>query len=117
MCEPDVTLAAPCQVVSIGSNGDASFESDIHKFAPHCKIDTWDGTLVGHRSRLRRALPSYVNFRPRNMDSESWRAYAQHAKAAPVHVNILKVDCEGEWPPPSSRETRAASLCPSPPDS
>lgn len=95
LCEPKRTLAHPCRVVSIGSNGDASFETQIHALSPHCSIDTWDGTLFGARKKLRYALPAFINFHAQNMDNDTWKAYARPPGEAPMTVNILKIDCEG----------------------
>jgi hypothetical protein len=93
LCAPNATLAshAPCRVVSIGSNGDASFEKAVHRLAPHCTIDTWDGTLTGSRLRLRKGLPRFISFHASNMDDATWQFYAGRVP----HVNVLKIDCEG----------------------
>ena len=61
LCAPAKLLAqssSECHVLSVGSNGDATFEESIHAIAPSCRIDTFDGTLDdAKRSRL----PSFVS--------------------------------------------------------
>ena len=74
----------PCLVVSVGSNGDFSFENGLHQLNGGCRIDTWDGTLSpGLRA------PRHVQLRRSNFNASSWRQY--HGR----HVAILKMDCEG----------------------
>lgn len=91
VCDPDQLLSErPCHVVSVGSNGDAEFEKDVHKRAPHCSIDTYDGTLTGIRRPLRANIPGYVAFHDENWDRRSWRTYERGLKIA-----LLKIDCEG----------------------
>lgn len=90
VCNPDELLSArPCRVVSVGSNGDAAFEADVHERAPHCQLDTFDGTLVGEREHLRANIPSYVTFHPENWGANSsWQFDGRH-------IALLKLDCEG----------------------
>lgn len=94
--------AQPCHVISIGSNGEPSFEIAVHGVAPHCVIDTFDGTLNGTREGLRSNLPSYINFIPMNVDGNTWRRYDRAmGSIAPSrgggmhHISLLKMDCEG----------------------
>jgi hypothetical protein len=84
-----------CQVISIGSNGEPSFETAIHAIAPHCKIDTFDGTLNGTRQRLRSNLPEFVNFIAENANSETWQRYSNRMLGGGGHISVLKMDCEG----------------------
>lgn len=91
VCKIDQLLASePCRVVSVGSNGEPSFERAIHTIAPHCRIDTFDGTLVGGRQQLRDNLPAYVQFYPENVDSETWRRYSNASHGG--RLNLLKMD-------------------------
>ena len=69
---PLFTTAAMCVVVSVGSNGQVEFEEGIHQLWPACRIDIWDGTLVGSRSKLRRAIPQYAHFHPENFRPTSY---------------------------------------------
>ena len=113
LCAVDELLAAPCRVVSVGSNGDAAFEADVHERAPHCRIDTYDGTLTEQK---RSQIPSYVQFHDQNWDVRSVEQFTplaqqqQNVSGAPStgghsrggggggggHViNLLKIDCEG----------------------
>ena len=89
VCDPDALLSGPCHVISVGSNGDAAFEIDVHRRAPHCEIDTFDGTLIGTRQALRENIPSYVRFHAENWGRESWRHFIGK------NISLLKIDCEG----------------------
>ena len=108
VCDPGATLAqradSPCRVVSVGSNGDMSFENATRTAAPHCAIDTWDGTLGGHnvaKKRMKLEAAKWLNFIPRNFEPSSWQFYAHasnHSKGWRRHrpsVRLLKMDCEG----------------------
>ena len=89
VCHPTKLFAAsPCRIVSVGSNGEASFEAAVLAMAPNCSIDVLDGTLVGPRAYLRKNLPSAVNFVPVNFDSQSASRFNYR------HVQALKIDCE-----------------------
>ena len=90
MCADGSVWGDRCRVVSVGSDGDAEFEKGVHAVAPHCRIDTHDGTLTGRRADLARRLPDYVTFRPRNFHNASWHRYASRRQ----HVAVLKIDCE-----------------------
>lgn len=93
VCAPQKLLdaASPCQVISVGSDGDAAFEMDVHARAPHCNIDTFDGTLTGpYRAALRKRLPEYVRFHAENWGLHSWRRFANLTGG----VALLKIDCE-----------------------
>ena len=89
VCEAEATLAAaPCMVVSVGSDGDVAFEEAVHRRWPQCAIKVFDGTLTGPRAHLARQLPDYVRFYPQNFGPRSW----QHGNGQ--SVAILKIDCE-----------------------
>lgn len=89
ICDAHATMTtSPCTVLSVGSNGDVAFESAVHQRWPRCAIDVFDGTLTGKREYLRKEIPAYVNFVPRNFGSRSWEAYDGRT------VTILKIDCE-----------------------
>ena len=90
LCRPNSALRAlNCQVMSVGSNGDAAFERQMHALAPDCSIQTWDGTLVGRRQHLAALLPNFTTFVPHNFGPDSWRLINGSA------VSVLKIDCEG----------------------
>ena len=81
----------PCHVVSVGSNGEASFERAVHGLAPRCVIHTLDGTLS---TQQRANVPKFVDFIPHNFYPQTARALLQPAlKGHPV--SVLKIDCEG----------------------
>eukprot|EP00320_Phaeocystis_rex_P000845 CAMPEP_0119099848 /NCGR_PEP_ID=MMETSP1178-20130426/185295_1 /TAXON_ID=33656 /ORGANISM="unid sp, Strain CCMP2000" /LENGTH=299 /DNA_ID=CAMNT_0007083831 /DNA_START=84 /DNA_END=979 /DNA_ORIENTATION=- len=98
VCEPERLFAAPCNVLSVGSNGDAGFEVDVRRRWPHCQITTMDGTLVDsytrgswhNRSHLRAQLPAWLRFIPENFHPGSWAHFAGTAE-----MSLLKMDCEG----------------------
>lgn len=61
VCDPDAIVRAgpSCLVVSIGSNGDPSFERAVYDLNPECTIHTYDHTLNPlKRSRLLVSMPS-----------------------------------------------------------
>ena len=100
VCRPQRALAHPCNVLSIGSDGDPSFEDAVHAYAPHCRIETHDGSLTGKRAKLREQLPSYIHFVPENMHAETWRRWSNTTAGRDGHntkyfINVAKVDCEG----------------------
>ena len=80
----------PCRVISVGSNGEFSFERGIRDLASHCSIDVFDGTLINERAALAAKLPSYVKFVAKNVDASTWRQYQ-----GDTSIRILKMDCEG----------------------
>ena len=83
------TLRSPCAVISVGSNGEAAFETAIHTIAPQCTIDVWDGTL---NAAKRARVPTYSNlqFVARNFKPDSHLEYAGRRR-----ISLLKMDCEG----------------------
>jgi hypothetical protein len=109
VCKAADALRPPCRVFSVGSNGDASFENGIHALSPECRIDTFDGTLVGRRSKLAAALPSFVRFHPLNWspstlgeivqtldgNAREGRKGAAWTPSPPPTLPVLKIDCDG----------------------
>ena len=95
VCEPKQLFADPaCRVISVGSNGDASFEKAIHqKGGQHCAIDIYDGTLNEKKLTEIRNYAPFLNVTQSNFHNLSWVPYARSA-AGPV-VTMLKMDCEG----------------------
>ena len=92
VCKPQELFGQPCHVLSIGSDGDASFESAVHSFAPHCIIETHDGTLRGERQKLRDGLPTFLKLVPENMNEFT---YLRLLRDGIKQLNLLKIDCEG----------------------
>jgi len=94
ICEPNITLrsSSPCTIVSVGSNGDATFETSMREFSPWCQTDTWDGTLTGHRAGLKKRLPAWVNLIEHNFGPQTWTYYSEKGIDS---VRLLKIDCEG----------------------
>ena len=77
-----------CVVISIGSNGEASFERAVHALNPACEIHIYDHTLT---RRKRRRLPGFVT-----LYEEAFNATAaQLRRYAGRTVQLLKMDCDG----------------------
>ena len=100
VCDPAPLLRdrSSCLVVSVGLNGDTSFEEALHSYAPHCTVHGYDGTLTGPvRSALAAKLPKWLHFHPSNFGSKTWQKFAEveSARFAREHVvDVLKIDCE-----------------------
>jgi hypothetical protein len=90
-----IAEAEMCNVVSIGSNNDWSFEKAVHKLNPRCKIFTLDHTIIP------RDVPAYVTFHKIGLGSSdngplltvgsALRKIGLENKT----VDIFKIDCEG----------------------
>lgn len=96
VCAVAGLMEPPCVVVSIGSNGDASFEREVLAKGPSCTVYTFDGTLTGQRAHLRHRLPlddARFHFIAENMDSN--HTSASLARRGITRISLLKVDCEG----------------------
>ena len=90
MCDPDRLLTRKsCLVVSVGLNGDTSFEVSLHSLYPRCSVHGFDGTLVKERAALRSKLPEFLKFHPHNFDSKTYEKFAGVAS-----VDVLKIDCD-----------------------
>ena len=98
LCVVKSLFSHGCNVVSVGSNGQVEFETAMHKLWRQCKIDIWDGTLVGSRQHLRRNLPEYARFYPSNFGVDTYLSYNASYERPRHAVTMLKIDCEGcEW--------------------
>jgi hypothetical protein len=90
-----LAAAEECNVVSIGSNNDWSFEQAIFRLNPHCKIFTFDHTIVPVN------VPAYVNFHKIGLgssDNGQILTLASALKEVGLEnktVDIFKIDCEG----------------------
>jgi hypothetical protein len=86
-----------CVVLSIGSNGDFTFETSMHAIAPLCDIHTFDGTMqTGSRAKLLKAAkPQWVHFHHVNFDSQSHTSIREMLAKRRQRVWVLKMDCEG----------------------
>ena len=90
MCDPDRLLTRKhCLVVSVGLNGDTSFEASLHSLYPRCSVHGFDGTLIKDRAALRSKLPEFLKFHPHNFDSKTYEKFAGVAS-----VDVLKIDCD-----------------------
>ena len=84
-------LADDCVVVSVGSNGDFTFEEAIRRTLPHCTVHVFDGTMKGRPGFA--GPPSWLapTFHYENFGALSYRKPA----LARNHLAVLKMDCEG----------------------
>ena len=77
------SLRDPINVLSVGSQGDFSFEIELHSFYPNASIVTMDGTVS---STVALRAPSYVEFVRSNFNANT---------RVNGRLDILKIDCEG----------------------
>ena len=89
--------SVPCAIISIGSNGEFSFENSMHQLAPHCDVHTFDGTMntTDRQALLKRTKPTWVHFHPQNIDPGSRTEVQGLLGRKALHVWALKMDCEG----------------------
>ena len=90
ICEPNTAFPTSCRIVSVGLNGETSFEEAVHAMAPHCVVDGYDGSFTGARASLAQKVPTWMNFHPTNFHLKSWMPYATNGS----RVQLLKIDCE-----------------------
>ena len=90
--------ALDCNVLSIGSNNDWSFEEAIFQLNPLCKIYTIDHTIVPKNK------PSFVNWYNVGLGAtkhdliSTMDEILQITGLSNSSIDILKIDCEGcEW--------------------
>lgn len=86
-----------CTVLSIGSNGDFSFEDAVHGLAPQCDVHTYDGTMgSGSRARMVQSAmarrKSWLTFHHANLEADTVR---QLPDTVGRRLWTLKIDCEG----------------------
>lgn len=93
-----IEKALECNVLSIGSNNDWSFEKAIFQLNPLCKIHTLDHTIVPKNK------PSFVNWYKVGLGAtkhdliSTMQDILQMTGLSNSSIDILKVDCEGcEW--------------------
>jgi len=84
-----------CNIVSIGSNNDWSFETMMHHLSPHCKIHTFDHTIKPYRK------PDFVKWWPFGISDRDEGQLVTISTAlekcglAGQKIDIFKIDCEG----------------------
>lgn len=84
-----------CNVISVGSNNDWSFEIEIHKLNPHCKIYTLDHTIQPIQK------PEFVQWWPIGISDYNQGQFSTISTAVEYiglsgkKIDILKIDCEG----------------------
>jgi len=90
-----VSEASECNVLSVGSNHDWSFETSVHELNPRCKIHTFDHTS-GPAGK-----PDYVHFYATGLGPAkigSVQTMDGILEMAGLHnktVDLMKIDCEG----------------------
>ena len=90
-----IAEAGECNILSVGSNNDWSFETAMHALNPRCRIHTFDHTS-GPAGK-----PAYAKFYATclgSADSGSVRTMDGILRMAGLEnktVDILKIDCEG----------------------
>lgn len=77
-----------CLIVSVGSNGDVSFETAMRSLAPHCAVHIYDPTLTPEK---RARIPSWATFYNEPFNATTVLKPAYKGKS----IAILKIDCEG----------------------
>ena len=100
VCDAAV-LGAGCNVYSLGSDGDTSFEAGVGAAAPGCTIHTLDCTIPADRVPRAETLPPRTHFHPICLGSDdapdaqfrSLRSIMREFGHA--NVDLLKVDIEG----------------------
>lgn len=84
-----------CNVMSIGSNNDWSFEIAVHQLNPLCNIYTFDHTITPAQK------PDFVTFLPfglSEMDEENLLTIPSAVQKIGLQgqkIDIFKIDCEG----------------------
>ena len=80
-----------CVIVSVGSNGDFSFEEAMRSAFPACTVHTFDGTMKGRPGFA--GPPAWLapSFHYENFGPESYKLPA----FAGGETAVLKMDCEG----------------------
>ena len=90
-----IAEAEECNVVSIGSNNDWSFEEAVHQLNPRCKIFTFDHTSAGV------GRPPYVTFHKIGIgdrDSGPFLTVGSALRKVGLEnkmIDLFKIDCEG----------------------
>lgn len=90
-----VAEAEECNVISVGSNNDWSFEEAMHLLNPRCKIFTFDHTIIPSN------VPPYVSFHGIGLGSNDTGKLLTLKSALRLigledkTIDIFKIDCEG----------------------
>ena len=79
--------AEDCLIVSVGSNGDASFEETMRSFNPSCAVHIYDPSLSAEQIAN---VPSWATF-----FNEPFNASTPERRYKGRRVAMLKIDCEG----------------------
>lgn len=83
VCLDHLSKEQPINTLSIGSNGDFSFEAAAHHHFPNMNITVMDGTV---RKSAVKSAPNYLTFLHKNFHSD---------QPFLLQFEILKMDCEG----------------------
>jgi hypothetical protein len=95
VCDPyKIAEAKECNVLSIGSASEFSFEKAMHKLNPRCRIHTFDHTIIPT------GVPPYVRFHAVGIGAEdkgnihTLTNILDIAGYKDKRIDILKIDCE-----------------------
>ena len=95
VCNPQ-GLRTRCNVISIGSNNDFSFEEALLALNPACNIHTFDHTIAGSATP-----PASVHFHPFGIGAApagrllTMDGIVRLAGFERKEIDVLKIDCEG----------------------
>eukprot|EP00438_Fugacium_kawagutii_P000012 Skav224856 [mRNA] locus=scaffold322:137844:138605:+ [translate_table: standard] len=106
VCDPHrLTLKAlfgpGCLVYSVGSNGDISFETAVHRsISPLCEIHTFDLNPWSYYTNSK--MPDFMHFHNQqigaNPPAKSFPEIVNELQHSGRTIDIFKIDCEGcEW--------------------
>ena len=97
VCDAYMIADAPvCNIISIGSNNEWSFEISMHELNPRCIIHTFDHTITPNSRK-----PAYVVYYPYGLgasDDKNIRTMDSILRLTGLTkttVDVLKIDCEG----------------------
>jgi hypothetical protein len=96
VCNPYKLANKECNVISIGSDYEFSFEEAIHKLNPSCAVHTFDHTMNADAK-----IPSFIHFHRFGIgDTQEGKLLTMEGiirMAGFTHkqIDIVKIDCEG----------------------
>ena len=90
VCDANKVLNArsDCLIVSVGSNGDVSFEEAMRGFNSACEVHIYDPYLTAEKAAR---IPSWAQFFPKAFNSTTALSPLYKGRS----ISILKIDCEG----------------------
>lgn len=105
--EVDYNTPGGCLMLSVGSNDDFSYETELHKHRPNCDIHTFDPTVVQSEEKMAE-LQEQLRVTYHLTGISHTVGKLSHGDLKPLtqvmkelgkkHISILKIDCEScEW--------------------